>query len=148
MSHITICYLPALDSFHISQSNVWGKDVHKVGSYCIFSYTHTFQDPCSKACVQCVHSEAVSFQHVSYNYRIPCNTPLHTYGSPCTWHSFWYKAWYTGTANRPCLLYITFWSLILTANVCHFLPHVCSLLHHLYFCAKRATRKQQLIALI
>ena len=61
MPNIKICYSPSLDSFHISQSKGLGKDVDKVGSYCIFSYTHMFQDPCGKACIQCVHSEAVSF---------------------------------------------------------------------------------------
>ena len=61
MPNIKTCYSPALDSFHISQSKGLGKDVDKVGSYCIFSYTHMFQDPCGKACIQCVHSEAVSF---------------------------------------------------------------------------------------
>ena len=118
MPNIKTCYSPALDSFHISQSKGLGKDVdkvgsycifsytdmfqdpcgkayiqsvHKVGSYCIFSYTDTFQDPCGKACIQCVHSEAVSFQHVSYSHRIPRNTSLYTCGPPCSQHIFWYR---------------------------------------------------------
>lgn len=107
-----VTYPPSLDSFHISHSKCWGMDVHKVGSYCIFSYTDTFQDPRGKACIQRVHSEAVSFQHVSYSHRIPRNTALYTCGPPCSQHSFWYKAWYTGTANRPFLLYITFRGII------------------------------------
>ena len=137
---LDVTYSPSLDSFHISQSKGWGKDVDKVGSYCIFSntnifldprskacvqsvhneavsfqqlsYTYMFQDPRSKACVQSVHSEAVSFQHLSYNHHIPHNTSLHTRGPPCSWHSFWYKAWYTGTANRPFFLYRTLRGLI------------------------------------
>lgn len=87
---------PSLDSFHIYQSKAWGKDVDKAGSYCIFSYTDMFQDPRGKACVQSAHSEAVSFQHVSYNHHIPHNTALYTYGPLCSQQSFWYKAWYTG----------------------------------------------------
>ena len=51
IQYIKICYSPALDSLHISHSKSWGKDVDKVGSYCIFSYTDMFQDPRSKACV-------------------------------------------------------------------------------------------------
>ena len=112
MPNIKICYSPALDSSHISQSKSWGKNVHKVGSYCIFSYTDKFQDPRGKAYVQRVHSEAVSFQHVSYSHRIPRNTALYTCGPPCSQHSFWCKAWYTGTANRPFFLYITFRGII------------------------------------
>ena len=113
MPHIKICYSPALDSFHISQSKIWSKHVDKVGSYRISSYTDTFQDPCSKACVQSVHSEATAFQHVSYSHRIPRNTPLYTCGPPCSRHSFWYKVRYTGTANRPFFPHITFRGLIL-----------------------------------
>jgi hypothetical protein len=41
---------------------------------------------------------------------------LYTCVPPCSRHSFWYKAWYTGTANRPFFLYITFRGLILSDN--------------------------------
>jgi hypothetical protein len=125
MSHIKICYSPSLDSFHISQSKGWGKDVDKVGSYCIFSYTDVFQDPRGKAYVQSVHSEAVPFQQGSYNHHIPRDTALYTCGSPYSRHSFWYKAWYTGTAKRP-IFYVSHSETLfyLTTNVCHFLPHV------------------------
>jgi len=116
MSHIKICYSPSLDSFHIYQSKAWGKDVDKAGSYCSFSYTDMFQDPCGNACVQSAHSEAVSFQHVSYNHRIPRNTALYTYGPLCSQHSFWYKAWYTGTVKRPFLLCIMFIGLFYSDN--------------------------------
>ena len=109
---LDVTYPPSLDSCHISQSKSWGKDVDKVGSCCILSYTDMFQDPCGKECIQCVHSEAVSFQQVSYSHRIPRNTPSYTCGPPCSRHSLWYKAWYTGTANRPFFLYSTFRGLI------------------------------------
>ena len=134
-----VTYPPSPDSFHICHSKGWGMDVHKVGSYCIFSYTDMFRDPCGKAyfqsvhkvgsyCIfsytdmfqdpcgkayfQSVHSEAVSFRHVSYNHRIPRNTSFYTCGPPCSRHSFQYKAFYTGTANRPLFLYITFRGII------------------------------------
>ena len=111
---LDVTYSPSLDSFHISHSKCWGIDVDKVGSCHIFSYTDIVQDPCGKACVQCVHSAAVSFRHVSCSRRILCNTPLYTCGPPCSRHSFWYKAWYTGTANRPFFLYSTLRGLILS----------------------------------
>ena len=87
-TQLDVSYSPSLDSFHISQSKCWGKDVDKVGSYCIFSYTDTFQDPRSKACVQSFHSEAVSFQHLSYNHRISRNTSFYTCDARCSRHSF------------------------------------------------------------
>jgi len=49
-TQLDVTYTPLLDSFHICHSKGWGKDVHKVGSYCIFSNTNIFQDPRSKAC--------------------------------------------------------------------------------------------------
>jgi hypothetical protein len=116
MSHIKICYSPSLDNFHTYLSNGCGMDVDKVGPYCIFSYTDMFQDLCGKACVQSVHSEAASFRRVPHNHRIPRNTSSYTCGPPCSRHSFWYKAWYTGTANRPFFLYIIFRVLILAGN--------------------------------
>ena len=111
---LDVTYSPSLDSFHIGHSKGWGMDVDKVGSYCIFSYIDMFQDPCSKACVQSVHSEAVSFQHLSCSHHIPRNTSFYTCGFPCSRHSFWHKAWYTGTANRPFFLYSTLRGLILS----------------------------------
>jgi len=109
---LDVTYPPSLDSFHIGHSKGWDTDVDKVGSCCIFSYTDMFQDPCGKARVQSVHSAAVSFWQVSYSHRILRNTPLYTCGPPCSRHSFWYKAWCTGTANRPFFLYIySIWQL-------------------------------------
>ena len=104
---LDVTYPPSLDSFHNGHSKGWGIDVDKVGSCRIFSYTDMFQDPCGRACVQCVHSVAVSFQHVSYSHRIPRNTSFYTCGSSCSRHSFWYMDWYTGTANRTFFLYTT-----------------------------------------
>ena len=126
-TQLDVTYSPSLDNFHICHSKDWGKDVDKVGSYCIFSYTDMFQDPCSNACVQSVYSEAVSFQQLSYSHRIPRNTSLYTCASPCSQHSFWYKAWNTGTANRQFFLYITFRGLILSDNYCLSLSSTCGL---------------------
>ena len=121
-----VTYSPSLDSFHISHSKCWGLDVHKVGSYCIFAYTDTFQDPRGKACVQRVHSEAVSFQHVSYSHRILSGTRLGTLVLQ-TDHSF-YISHSEGLFN-------------LTANVCCILPRVRSPLCNLHFYVKLANRK-------
>ena len=124
-SHVTTRYSPSLDNFHIYQSKDWGMDADKVGSYCIFSYTNMFQDPRSKAYIQNVHSEAVSFWHVSCNLRIPHDTASYTCDLPCSPYSFWYKAWHTGTANKPFFLYIILKVLFyMTPNISHFLPSV------------------------
>jgi len=100
MPNIKICYSPALDSFHISQSKGLGKDVDKVGSYCIFSYTDMFQDPCGKAYIQCVHKVG-SYRIFSYTdmFQDPCGKAyiqsVHKVGSYCIFS-------YTDTFQDPC----------------------------------------------